>query len=88
MSSILHRILQIRSNVENSRIWKAATQNVFRLVVSGVSVFAAAMAMLFSGLFLYFFMPILSIVAFAVSIVLMILVRFLADEGRRRENKK
>lgn len=43
---MLHRIAQIRSSIESSKVWEFATKTAFRLVVSGVVVFAAALAMM------------------------------------------
>ena len=87
MSIMYHRIVRMRSSVENSRIWKFATKTVFRLVVSSVCVLAAALALMVGSPFLFFFMPVLGIAAFAGFAVLMILVRMLASEARRRENR-
>jgi len=81
-----HRIVQIRSSVERSRIWQFATKTVFRLIVSSIGVFTAAMAMMVCSPFLFFYAPLLGIAAFAAFVVLMMLVSMLASEGRRREN--
>lgn len=86
MSLSMHRIVQIRSKVENSKVWESATRSVFWLILSMLSVFTAVLVMMVCSLFLFFYAPFLGIAACAPLVALLFLLRMLADEARRREN--
>lgn len=88
MSWLLRRYRQIRLCIQTSPLWAFATRTTFRLVISSLVVFTAALLMMVASVFLVIWSKVLGFLACAAFVALLAILNILADEGRRREKRR
>ena len=81
-----HRLREIRSRIQRSKVWEQATRTIFRLVLSILSVFCTMMFLMIWSAFLLVDEKVWGVFVIILVAVLLLLLRMLADEARRRED--